>query len=79
VKETMQYTIELKIDDQTYTLTGPAYAPVHALYDAASQFFLIMKNKMDKVNEKLEEEAKKASEKEDKEQPDIVEAVEEKN
>lgn len=61
MKEKMQYSLELKIDDQVYTLSGPAYAPVHALYDAASQFFLIVKDKMDKINKKLEEDAKNAS------------------
>jgi len=61
MKEVMVYELELKIDDNIYSFRGPAYAPIHSMYDAASQFFLVMKNKLDKVNEKLEADAKEAA------------------
>jgi len=61
LKEQMKYILELEIDGQQYSFSGPAYAPAHALYDAAAQFFLVMKEKMDKINKELEEKAKKAT------------------
>lgn len=57
----MRYSLEVEIDDNTYTFTAPAYTPVHSSYDAAAQFFLIMKKKMEKVNEELEKKAKDAT------------------
>jgi len=75
MREEIKYTIELKIDEGTYSYSMPYGAPVSAGVDAAMHFYLILKQKLDDYHKKLEEEGKAVKIKTDDDCEDCCEEV----